>query len=148
MKIDINKGVDKMISNLKIKKYNEEENTKMKKLNMYESKYFGRICYGFGRDEKGFVYIKEDEVDVVRMIYDMAINGNSLQKIQAELFNRGIKSPSGKDKWTRDVIDKTINNEKYLTYIVSFADTLEVRLKTKLLICYIILLLKGKENWL
>jgi len=129
MKIDINKGVDKMISNLKIKKYNEEENTKMKKLNMYESKYFGRICYGFGRDEKGFVYIKEDEADVVRIIYDMAINGNSLQKIQAELFNRGIKSPSGKDKWTRDVIDKTINNEKYLTYIVSFENFVNASIK-------------------
>ena len=132
MKKDIkkfNKGVDKMISNSKIKKYNEEENTKMKKLNMYESKYFGRICYGFGRDEKGFVYIKEDEVDVVRMIYDMAINGNSLQKIQAELFNRGIKSPSGKDKWTRDVIDKTINNEKYLTYIVSFENLVDASIK-------------------
>jgi len=118
-----------MISNLKIKKYNEEENTKMKKLNMYESKYFGRICYGFGRDEKGFVYIKEDEADVVRIIYDMAINGNSLQKIQAELFNRGIKSPSGKDKWTRDVIDKTINNEKYLTYIVSFENFVNASIK-------------------
>ena len=129
MKIDINKGVDKMISNLKIKKYNEEENTKMKKLNMYESKYFGRICYGFGRDEKGFVYIKEDEADVVRIIYDMAINGNSLPKIQAELFNRGIKSPSGKDKWTRDVIDKTINNEKYLTYIVSFENFVNASIK-------------------
>lgn len=116
---NLNKGVDKMISNSKIKNYNEEESTKMKKLNIYESKFFGRICYGFGRDEDGFVYIKEDEADVVRMIYDMAINGNSLQKIQSELFNRGIKSPSGKDNWTRDVIDKTINNEKYLTYIIS-----------------------------
>lgn len=124
-----NKGVDKMISNSKIKKYNEEENRKMKRLNMYESKYFGRICYGFGRDEKGFVYVKEDEADVVRMIYDMAINGNSLQKMQAELFNRGIKSPSGKDKWTRDVIDKTINNEKYLTYIVSFENFVDASIK-------------------
>ena len=88
MKNDIknfNKGVDKMIGNSKIKNYNEEENTKMKKLNIYESEFFGRICYGFGRDEAGFVYIKEDEADVVRMIYDMAINGNSLQKIQTEL---------------------------------------------------------------
>lgn len=125
----IDKGVDKMISNSKIKNYNEEENTKMKKLNMYESKYFGRICYGFGRDEKGFVYIKEDEADVVRMIYDMAINGNSLQKIQAKLFNRGIKSPSGKDKWTRDVIDKTINNEKYLTYIISFENFVDASIE-------------------
>ena len=101
-------------NNIKLK----EEN-KMLKLDLYTSKFFGRICYGFGRDENGFVYIKEDEANVVRMIYDMAINGNSLQKIQAELFNREIKSPSGKDRWTRDVIDKTINNEKYLTYIIS-----------------------------
>ena len=101
------------------KKFEIKEESKMLKLDLYTSKFFGRICYGFGRDEDGFVYIKEDEADVVRMIYDMAINGNSLQKIQAELFNQGIKSPSGKDKWTRDVIDKTINNEKYLTYIIS-----------------------------
>ncbi|MBQ2931570.1 MAG: recombinase family protein [Clostridia bacterium] len=101
-------------NNIKLK----EEN-KMLKLDLYTSKFFGRVCYGFGRDENGFVYIKEDEANVVRMIYDMAIHGNSLQKIQAELLNRGIKSPSGKDKWTRDVIDKTINNEKYLTYIIS-----------------------------
>lgn len=93
-------------NNIKLK----EENNIMK-LNLYQSRLFGRICYGFGRDEKGFVYIKEDEADVVRMIYDMAINGQSLQNIQAELYNHGIKSPSGKDKWTRDVIDKTINNK-------------------------------------
>ena len=110
--------------NIKLK----EEN-KMLKLDIYTSKFFGRICYGFGRDENGFVYIKEDEADVVRMIYDMAINGNSLQKIQAELFNRGIKSPSGKDKWTRDVIDKTINNEKYLTYIISLENFVDASIE-------------------
>ena len=87
---------------------------RMTKFDLYESRLFGKICYGFGRDEKGYVYIKEDEADVVRMIYNMAINGHSLQNIQTELFNRGIKSPSGRDKWTRDVIDKTINNKKYL----------------------------------
>ena len=117
---NFSKGADKtMITNSTIKNYNEKENVEMKRLNLYESRLFGRICYGFGRDEDGYVYIKENEADVVRMIYDMAIHGNSLQKIQAELLNRGIKSPSGKDKWTRDVIDKTINNEKYLTYIIS-----------------------------
>ena len=40
---NLNKGVYKMISNSKIKNYNEEESTKMKKLNIYESKFFGRI---------------------------------------------------------------------------------------------------------
>ena len=111
-------------NNIKLK----EEN-RMLKLDMYTSKFFGRICYGFGRDENGFVYIKENEADVVRMIYDMTINGNSLQKIQAELFNQGIKSPSGKDKWTRDVIDKTINNEKYLTYIISLENFVDASIE-------------------
>ena len=94
----------------------------MMKLDLYQSRMFGRICYGFGRDEKGFVYIKEDEANVVQMIFEMAINGHSLQDIQTELFNKGIKSPSGKDKWTRDVIDKTINNKKYVPHIIEFDD--------------------------
>ena len=100
----------------------KKEINKMMKLDLYESRLFGRICYGFVRDEKGYVYIRDDEAEVVRMIYSMAINGQSLQNIQTELFNRGIKSPSGRDKWTRDVIDKTINNKKYLSYIISFED--------------------------
>ena len=123
LKDNFSKGADKtMTTNSTIKNYNEKENVEMKRLNLYESRLFGRICYGFGRDEDGYVYIKENEADVVRMIYDMAINGHSLQDIQTELFSRGIKSPSGKDRWTRDVIDKTINNKKYVPHIIEFDD--------------------------
>ena len=104
-------------------KFKEED--KMMKLSFYESRLFGRICYGFGRDENGYVYIKDNEADVVRMIYKMAIEGSSLQNIQERLYNLGIKSPSGKDKWTRDVIDKTINNEKYLSYIIPVESFIE-----------------------
>ena len=120
---NFSKGADKMMTtNSTIKNYNEKENTEMKRLNLYESRLFGRVCYGFGRDEDGYVYVKEEEANVVRKIFEMAINGNSLQAIQVELFNRGIKSPSGKDKWTRDVIDKTINNKKYVPHIIEFDD--------------------------
>ena len=120
---NLSKGADKMMTtNSTIKNYNEKENVEMKRLNLYESRLFGRICYGFGRDEDGYVYIKENEADVVRMIYDMVINGHSLQAIQTELYSRGIKSPSGKDTWTRDVIDKTINNKKYVPHIIEFDD--------------------------
>ena len=129
IKKDFNKGVDKMKTNSTIKNYNEKENVEMKRLNLYESRLFGRICYGFGRDEDGYVYIKENEADVVRMIYDMAINGHSLQAIQTELYNRGIKSPSGKDTWTRDVIDKTINNSKYLDYIIPIEKFIEASIE-------------------
>ncbi|MBO5008482.1 MAG: hypothetical protein J6D26_06570 [Clostridia bacterium] len=44
IKKDFNKGVDKMKTNLTIKNYNEKENDEMKKLNLYESRLFGRIC--------------------------------------------------------------------------------------------------------
>ena len=127
---NFSKGADKMMTtNSIIKNYNEKENVEMKRLNLYESRLFGRICYGFGRDEDGYVYIKENEADVVRMIYDMAINGHSLQAIQTELYNRGIKSPSGKDTWTRDVIDKTINNSKYLDYIIPIEKFIEASIE-------------------
>jgi len=41
----------------------------------------------------------------------------------------GIKSPSGKDKWTRDVIDKTINNKKYLAHIITFEKFVEASIE-------------------
>ncbi len=116
---DFNKGGDEMTSNSTNKNFNEKENTEMKRLNLYESRLFGRICYGFGRDEEGYVFVKEEEASVVRKIFEMAINGNSLHEIQVELLNKGSKSPSGKDTWTRDVIDKTINNKKYVPYIMN-----------------------------
>ena len=50
-----------MNSNSSNKNFYEKENTEMKRLNLFESRLFGRICYGFGRDEEGFVYIKENE---------------------------------------------------------------------------------------
>ena len=100
----------------------EMEENKMIKLDLIQSRRFGRICYGLGRDENGIVYVKDEDSKTVKMIFSMAINGNSLQDIQSELFNQGIKSPSGKDKWTRDVIDKTINNKKYVPFIISFED--------------------------
>ena len=77
------------------------------------------------------------------MIYDMAINGHSLQNIQAELHRLGIKSPSGKDKWTRDVIDKTINNKKYLAHIITFEKFVEASIEKEARCRYIRSQLKG-----
>jgi len=48
--------------NIKLK-----EKDKMMKLDLYESRLFGRICYGFGRDEDGYVYIKDDEANTKRI---------------------------------------------------------------------------------
>ena len=106
-----------MIENLS----NEREENKMTKLGLYESRTFGRISYGFVRDDKGMVYIKEDEVEIIRRMYKMCIQGLSLLQIQAELIRMGINSPTGKEEWSIVTISKTIDN-KNNCYIVSDED--------------------------
>lgn len=110
-------NVNEMIENLS----NEMEVTKIKKLGLYESRTFGRISYGFVRDDKGMVYIKEDEAEIIRWMYKMCIQGLSLLQIQAELIRMGINSPTGKEEWSVVTISKTIDN-KNNCYIVSDED--------------------------
>lgn len=116
-----------MGKSIKINITNKGVKTEMKRLTYEESVVFGRRCYGYGRDAEGYIFIKDDEAEVIRMIYKMSIDGHSLHEIQSELLKQGIKSPSGKDKWTRDVIDKIINNNKYIPHVVSFDETLHAR---------------------
>ena len=105
----------------------ERDEKKIIKLDLIQSRLFGRVCYGYERDEQGFVYVNPEKAEVVKLIYRMAMSNCSLQDIQTELLRKDIQSPSGKYKWTRDVIDKTINNKKYVPFIISFEDYLMAR---------------------
>ena len=89
------------------------------KLSYLESKIFGKVCYGFRRNEDGIVETISDKAAVVKMIFSLYLNGNSLEDIQQYLFETQIPSPSGKEKWTRDVLNKLLNNYKYTFGIVS-----------------------------
>lgn len=44
----------------------------------------------------------------------MYLDGLSLSNIVKELYQKGVKSPTGKDKWTVSAIDKILSNEKYV----------------------------------
>ena len=44
----------------------------------------------------------------------MYLEGLSLSSIVKELYQKGIKSPTGKDRWTVSAIDKILSNEKYV----------------------------------
>ncbi len=116
LKNNIKNGNEKIESLL-----NEREENKMTKLGLYESRRFGRISYGFVRDDKGMVYIKEDEAEIIRWMYNMCIQDLSLLQIQSELIRRGINSPTGKEKWSVVTISKTIDNKNNY-YIVSDGD--------------------------
>ena len=83
-----------------------------------------RIIYGYQViDDR--ICIKEDEAEVIKLIYDMYLDGCSLRKIADELFIRGIKSPSGKERWSAQYIDNVLSSKKYID-IVSFEKFYEV----------------------
>ena len=96
------------------------------KLSLVESRLFGRICYGYRRDKQGLVEIVPEEAEVVRTVFKLYKAGNSLEDIQGYLFTQGIPSPSGKAQWSRDVLNKLLNNGKYTKGIIDFEEYCEV----------------------
>ena len=96
------------------------------KLSLIESRLFGRICYGYRRDKQGLVEIVPEEAEVVRTVFSLYKAGNSLEAIQNFLFSQGIPSPSGKAQWSRDVLNKLLNNGKYTKGIIKFEEYCDV----------------------
>lgn len=92
------------------------------KLSLVESRLFGRICYGYRRDKQGLVEIVPEEAEVVRTVFSLYKAGNSLEAIQGYLFDEGISSPSGNAHWSRDVLNKLLNNGKYTKGIITFEE--------------------------
>ena len=89
------------------------------KLSYIESKIFGKVCYGFRRNNDGIVETIPDKAKVVERIFSLYLDGNSLDDIKQYLFEIQIQSPYGKEKWSRDVLNKLLNNYKYTFGIVS-----------------------------
>lgn len=55
-------------------------------LSYYDSKAFGKVCYGFKRNNQGLVEIEINQAEVVRKIFKMYKERNSLEDIQEYLF--------------------------------------------------------------
>ena len=91
------------------------------KLSLLESKIFGKVCYGFQRDKNKRIEIVEREAEIVREIFGLCLSGNSLEKIQEHLRKQGIPSPSGRAMWSRDMLNKLLNNYKYTFGIIDHA---------------------------
>ena len=91
------------------------------KLSLLESKIFGKVCYGFRREKNKRIEIVEQEAEIVWEIFALCLSGNSLEKIQEHLRKQGIPSPSGKAMWSRDVLNKLLNNYKYTFGVIDHA---------------------------
>ena len=86
-----------------------------------------RIPYGYILEDGQFV-LDESKAFVVRMIFTYYLAGASLGKVTDLLFEKGVLSPTGNERWTRAAIDKLLSNAKYIP-IVGFEIYMDVQLE-------------------
>ena len=88
-----------------------------------------KLPYGYYLDEEGGVAIHEGKANTVRMIYRQYLSGMSLGGIVDLLYERGISSPKGKERWTQPVISCMLSNTKYIDAIVPFGEFFAVQME-------------------
>lgn len=80
----------------------------------------GKVPYGYERNRKtNRLEIIEDEADVIRMIYDLYINGYEGKMVRERaigtiLKRAGILTAQGKKTWETSQIHKYLTNEAYI----------------------------------
>ena len=71
-------------------------------------------CYGYVYDsDNNKMIIKENEADIVKMMFRMYLDGRGADYIAKQLTKMGIKSPKGKDVWGATTVRGILTNEKY-----------------------------------
>lgn len=68
---------------------------------------------GYDKGEDGKPKVNEQEAEIIRHIYSDFLSGKSPYTIARELENKGIKTPSGNDKWCIHTLQSILSNEKY-----------------------------------
>ncbi len=69
---------------------------------------------GYTKDEKGDLVIVPEEAEVVRQIFRLYLEGNSVTQIARILEDDGILTATGKTEWHPGVIDRMLSNEKHV----------------------------------
>lgn len=86
--------------------YQEESREKSEaiKWGIRQSSHHGHVrlnhsqFLGYGRDENGNLVIIEEEAKMVRLIYDLFLQGYGCRKIKKHLEDHGIKTVTGKEQ--------------------------------------------------
>ena len=80
--------------------------------------FYRRKCYGYDKDKNGELVINEEQAEVVRLIFHLYLKGKSVGGIINELEDRNIKSPTGKDTWSKRSVETMLSND-WLSYFLS-----------------------------
>lgn len=78
------------------------------------SGYAEFVCFGYKRGDDGRLAIDEPDAKIVRKIFEMRADGESLGTISTWLHENKIPSPTGRERWSRETISKLLKNEKYV----------------------------------
>ncbi len=68
---------------------------------------------GYKKGEDGLPEIVPEEAEIIRFIYRSFLEGMTTYSIAKNLMNRGVLSPSGKEKWYASTVESILTNEKY-----------------------------------
>ncbi len=83
-----------------------------------KSKLYFRRCFGYKQDEDGGLVIDEAQAEVVRLVFDLYLNGHSSVSIIKELAKQNILSPQGKKTWSKKTVQTLLQNEKYIGHVL------------------------------
>jgi len=81
-----------------------------------------KLPYAFYIDSDGVITIDQEKANIVRQIYRQYLSGMSLGRIADFLFEQGVPSPRGKERWTQPVISALLSNKKYIGSVVPFEE--------------------------
>ena len=88
--------------------------TRGKRMGYKEGKFtFPSNLYGYRKDENNNPQIIPEQASVVRKIYHLYLEGNSIQGICKWLNENNIETPNGAGQWNSSTIDGILKNEKY-----------------------------------
>ncbi len=80
----------------------------------------GKFSYAYSHflgldydQETGNLVVNPEEAKTIKLIFKRFLEGMSPHSIARELEKRGIKSPTGRDKWYYNTIRYILSNEKY-----------------------------------
>lgn len=72
---------------------------------------YGTIPYGYTKDDDGYIIIEEKEAEIIKLIYQLKIEGMSLRGIGRELSSKGIptrRTTQGRTRKMHDGSDATV----------------------------------------
>lgn len=74
---------------------------------------YKRKLYGYTKNINGELVIDEEQAKNVRDIFRCYLDGASVLGIIKKLYDAGVLSPTGKEKWNKKTIETMLSNEKY-----------------------------------